>query len=202
MTNTMYIGSGDVAALLSGKGTKTHAKLLQRFVSGLKPIYNAYNSPIDALRTGQILEDRFSLIVEDGFYPQYHSVCEELNVLKASLDFAKIENGNVVDFIELKTKWFAEYIKLGTMSDVEKMAYVLRYHKANYNQVQEQLLCTGLESGRLGFLAVYSYEDEINYARDIKEGEYMFITIERDEAVIEKIKSRAKPFQQIKDYYA
>ncbi|EXZ16759.1 hypothetical protein M067_4894, partial [Bacteroides fragilis str. J-143-4] len=41
MTETMYIGSGDVHALLSGKNTKSHISLMQRFVSGEKPYYNA-----------------------------------------------------------------------------------------------------------------------------------------------------------------
>ena len=50
MTETMYIGSGDVHALMSGKNTKSHIALMQRFVSGIKPYYNAFASPIDALR--------------------------------------------------------------------------------------------------------------------------------------------------------
>lgn len=34
MIETMYIGSGDIHALLSGKNTKSHISLMQRFVSG------------------------------------------------------------------------------------------------------------------------------------------------------------------------
>ena len=44
MTETMYIGSGDVHALMSGKNTKSHIALMQRFVSGIKPYYNAFAS--------------------------------------------------------------------------------------------------------------------------------------------------------------
>ena len=71
MTETMYIGSGDVHALMSGKSTKSHAALMQRFVSGVKPRYNAFASPIDALRTGARLEDRYLLTLHDNYFPQY-----------------------------------------------------------------------------------------------------------------------------------
>ena len=100
---SMYIGSGDVAALLAGMDTQTHQKLLQRFVSGEKPYYNAKASPIDALRTGAILEDRYLLTLPDNFFAQYVVVSKEMDVFKSSLDFAKIENGEVVDFDELKS---------------------------------------------------------------------------------------------------
>lgn len=60
MTETMYIGSGDVHALMSGKNTKSHIALMQRFVSGIKPYYNAFASPIDALRTGAQVSSHFA----------------------------------------------------------------------------------------------------------------------------------------------
>lgn len=78
--NTMYIGSGDTTALLAGLNTETHYKLLRRFVSGVKPYYNARASPIDALRTGAILEERYLLTLPDNYYAQYLARCEELDL--------------------------------------------------------------------------------------------------------------------------
>ena len=63
MKETMYIGSGDIHSLMAGKDSKAHISLMQRFVSGIKPFYNAKASPIDALRTGAILEDRYLLFL-------------------------------------------------------------------------------------------------------------------------------------------
>lgn len=198
---TMYIGSGDITALLSGIKTKTHATLLRRFVSDVKPIYNAYNSPIDALRTGQILEDRFALFVSDEYYSQVYVVSEEMDVFKASLDFAKFENGKVVDFIELKTKSFNDFLELESMNDKELLTYVKKKHKNNYNQIQEQLMCTGLNEASLVFLVVYTYDDDINKNRIIKDTETKTIRIKRDNVVIEKIMSRGLIFQKIKNVY-
>ena len=67
---SMYIGSGDVHALLMGRNTDGHQKLLRRFVSGEKPRYNAKASPIDALRTGAILEERYFITLGENFYSQ------------------------------------------------------------------------------------------------------------------------------------
>lgn len=201
MINTMYIGSGDVSSLLSGKNTKTHATLMQRFVSGVKPHYNAFMSPIDACRTGAILEDRFYLTLDDKWYSQFIVQSEEMSVLKCSLDFAQLDNGKVVDFIELKTKIFDDYIKLERMTDLERVEYIKKKHKVYYNQIQQQMYCTGLDSAKMAILVVYSHDDEENYNRKITEREYMIISISRDEDVINKIKSRAEIFQAIKDYY-
>ena len=71
MISTAYIGSGDVHALMMGKDTKGHLALMQRFVSDVIPYYNAKASPIDALRTGAILEDRYFLTLPDGYFCQY-----------------------------------------------------------------------------------------------------------------------------------
>lgn len=201
---TMYIGSGDVTALLSGKHTETHAKLLRRFVSGEKPYYNAKASPIDAFRTGAILEDRYQLTLADNYFAQHLVVCEEMDVLKASLDFALIEKGKVINFDELKTCNFGDYLEFEDIKDDSNkcLAYIKKRYKNNYRQVQEQLLCTGLDSANIVFLAVYSYDDEVNYKRDIRENEYMKFRIHRDEKVISEIKERAEIFQKIKDYYS
>lgn len=198
---TMYIGSGDVSALLAGRKTKTHAKLLQRFVSDEKPIYNAYASPIDACRTGQILEDRFAIYLGDEWYSQAVVVCKDMDVFKASLDFAKYENGNVVDFKEMKTKYFDDFLEFESMSSDELLNYVKTKDKKYYNQIQEQLWCSGLNKATLVYVAVYTYEDEINYNRIIKSNEVKEITIHRDEDVIFRIASAGAIFQQIKDTY-
>lgn len=194
---SMYIGSGDVPALLAGKKTLAYKKLLRRFVSDEKPFYNAKASPIDALRTGAILEDRYFLYLEDDYYSQCKVICHDFNVLSSTLDFAKYENDKVIEFIELKTCQFDDFLKLQN-KDVD---YVKKAYKNNYNQVQEQLLCTGLESAELVFLVVYEYDDDINYNRVITDDQIVKFEIKRDELVISKIIERASFFQTIKDLY-
>ncbi|MDR2775760.1 MAG: hypothetical protein LBC19_13670 [Tannerella sp.] len=197
MKETMYIGSGDVSALLSGKDTKAHISLMQRFVSGEKPYYNAKASPIDALRTGAILEDRYLLVLPEDYYPQFTVESPEMDVFKCSLDFARMEKGNVVDFDELKTCSLDDFLSIQQNGvDFKKPVY-----KKYYNQVQEQLYCTGLDSANLVFLVVYSYDDEENYDREIHENEYVKFRVKRDESVISLLKERGMLFQQIKDYY-
>ena len=194
---TMYIGSGDVSALLAGKDTKAHIQLMQRFVSGEKPYYNAYASPIDALRTGAILEDRYIFCLSDNYYSQYKVQSYEMDVFVASLDFAQIECGEVVDFDELKTCSFDDFLTLQAKGvDFKKAPY-----KQYYNQVQEQLYCTGLYTANLVFLVAYDYDDINNLTRDIKDNEYFKVKIKRDDEIISQIKERGKIFQQIKDYY-
>ena len=92
MIVSMYIGSGDVHALMMGKDTKGHLSLLQRFVSDDIPYYNAKASPIDALRTGAILEDRYLQILPDDYFVQYVVRSDEMDVFKCSLDFARIND--------------------------------------------------------------------------------------------------------------
>lgn len=204
MIETMYIGSGDIHALMSGKDTKAHISLMQRFVSGVKPYYNAKASPIDALRTGAILEDRYLASLPIWFIPQYVVVSEEMNVFKASLDFAEIKDGKLSDFRELKTVYLNDYIDniQPIKGDNDKLVdFVKKKHKAYYNQIQEQLYCTNLDSCFLVFLCVNSYNDEENYHRVITEDDITLVRIERDSKVINKIKERGLIFQQIKDCY-
>lgn len=115
--NTMYIGSGDVTALMSKKDSQSHLSLLRRFVSGVKPYYNARASPIDALRTGVILEDRYLLTLPDNYFAQYVCVSVEMDVFKCSLDFARIENGLVADFDELKSVYLSDYLEFEQYKD-------------------------------------------------------------------------------------
>lgn len=204
MTETMYIGSGDVHALMSGKDTKTHASLMQRFVSGVKPYYNAKASPIDALRTGAIIEDRYLTTLPMWFIPQYVVQSKEMDVFKASLDFAEIKDGKLFDFRELKSVYLNDYIDhiqpLKGNNDL-LLEYVKKKHKSYYNQVQEQLYCTELDSCYLVFICVNSYNDEENQRRVITDNDTTFVRILRDEKTIQRIKERGRIFQQIKDFY-
>lgn len=200
----MYIGSGDIHALMSGKETKSHHELLKRFVSGIKPHYNAKASPIDALRTGAILEERYLMTLPDNYFSQYVVVSDEMDVFKCSLDFAKIEGGKVVDFDELKSIYLSDFLEFEDIKENhgELLKYVLKKYRTYYNQVQEQLYCTHLESGNLVFLSVTSYDDEENYNREIKPNEFLKIRINRDENTIAQIKERGEIFQQIKNCYS
>lgn len=201
---SMYIGSGDIHALMSGKETQSHHNLLKRFVSGVKPYYNAKGSPIDALRTGAILEDRYLLTLPDNYFSQYVVVSDEMDVFKCSLDFAKIEGGNVVDFDELKSVYFSDFLEFEEIKESHEklLKHVLKKYKPYYNQIQEQLYCTKLKSANLVFLSVTSYDDEENYKREIKPNEFLKIRIDRDEDTISQIKERGQIFQQIKNYYS
>lgn len=201
----MYLGSGDTNKLLLGIDTIGYTNLLQRFVSNKKPLYNSYASPIDALRIGKILEDKYFEILEDDYYAQYEVICNEMNVFKATLDFAKINNGSVVIFDELKTcnyNDFIDYIEPFRYSQYDDyISFLKKNFKDNYNQVQQQLLCTGLNEANLVFLVVYSYDDEENMNRTIKDNEYIKFKIKRDNEVIDNIKKRGEIFQIIKDYH-
>jgi hypothetical protein len=201
---SMYIGSGDTAALLAGKTTKAHTNLLRRFVSDTIPYYNALASPIDAFRIGAILEDRYFLTLPEGWYPQVKMICPEMDCLKASLDFAKVDGGNVVEFREMKTVFFTDFIELERLVDYPDAAlkFIKKDYKPYYNQVQQQLLCSGLSSATIVFVCVNDYDDEANTAREIADRDCLEFTIERDDAVIAKIREAAQPFQMLKDYYS
>lgn len=204
MKKTMYIGSGDVYSLMAGKDSKAHIALMQRFVSGIKPHYNAKASPIDALRTGAILEDRYLLFLPMWYIPQFVVQSKEMDVFKASLDFAEIKDGKLHDFTELKTVYLNDYIDnvqpIKGNNDL-LLSYLKKRHKDYYNQVQEQLYCTELESCNLSFLCVNSYDDEENYHRIITEDDFTTVRVPRDERIINAIKARGQIFQQIKNNY-
>ena len=204
MIISAYIGSGDVAAMMAGKDTKAYLALMQRFVSNEIPVRNAKESPIDALRTGAILEDRFLLTLDDCYFSQYFVQSEYMDVFKATLDFAKLDGGKVVDFIELKTVGFNDYLTMiETIRDDNEalLDFLKKKHKNYYNQIQEQLYCTELERAHLCFLSVTSYDDEENYTRIIKPHEYTIVEVERDEKVIDAICERGIIFQRIKDNF-
>ena len=203
ITDTMYIGSGDVTQLMSGINTKGFQSLLKRFVSGVKPYYNALSSPIDACRTGAILELRYCLTLSQDYFYQYVVKCSDMDVFKASLDFAKLSNGKVCDFDELKSISLNDYMDLMPYKDDydERLKYIKKRYKHYYNQVQEQLMCAGIEKANLVFLSVYTYNDEDNIRREIQPYEYIKTEIYRDEEVIQSIRDKAFIFQQIKNLY-
>lgn len=201
--NDLYIGSGDTSSLLMGKDTEGYFNLFKKFISNDREHYNAKASPINALRAGAILEEKYFETLDDSYYSQHKVVCKEKDVLCCSLDFAKINNGIVVDFDELKTCNFNDFLNFEQFrkDDSGIVEYLKKNYKNNYNQVQQQLLCTELESANIVFLVVYSYDDEENYNRVIKDNEYIKFRITRDESVISKILERAEIFQTIKDNF-
>jgi len=201
----LTIGSGDISALMAGINTKTFGDLMRKFVDEDKPYYNALASPIDALRTGAILEQNYLKILTDDYFIQYKVTNEEMDVFTSSLDFAKINGGKVVDFDELKTIHFTDYIDmvqpLINKTEEEQKAIIQKTFKKYYNQVQIQLFCSKLDSANLVFLAVDSYDDEENILREIQENEYSKFRIYRDEKVISQIISKGQIFQTIKNYF-
>ena len=204
MMLSTYIGSGDVSSMMAGKDTKAYLSLMQRFVSNEIPYYNAKESPIDALRTGAILEERFFLTLDDSWFCQYFVQSGEMDVFKATLDFAQINGGEVVDFIELKTVGFNDYITMvEPIRDDNKalVEFLKKKHKSYYYQIQEQLYCTNLERAHLCFLSVTSYDDEENYQRIINSHEYTLVEVERDDEMINAIKERGQIFQTIKNNF-
>lgn len=201
----LYIGSGDVKSLLMGKETKGYQDLFRKFVSDSKPYYNALASPIDSLRTGAILEEKYLITLPDDYYPQVKAHSKEMDVFSSSLDFAKINGGNIVDFDELKTIWFTDFVELiqpmQVLSESELQVKIQKDFKTYYNQIQEQLYTTELDSCNLVFLAVMSYEDDVNYLREIKENEVIKFRIYRNQSVIDKIKEAGQIFQTIKNNF-
>lgn len=201
----LTLGSGDISALMSGINTKTFGDLLRKFVDENKPYYNALASPIDALRTGAILEKNYLKLLTDDYFIQYKVTNEDMDVFTSSLDFAKVNGGKVVDFDELKTIHFTDYIELVqpliALDEDKRIEAIKKTFKKYYNQIQIQLFCSNLNSANLVFLAVDSYDDEENMLREIQENEYVKFRIYRDEKVIDKIISKGQIFQTIRDYF-
>jgi hypothetical protein len=84
--------------------------------------------------------------------------------------------------------------------DEDKIVEVIKKtFKGYYNQIQQQLYCTGLNGAWLVFLSVSSYNDEVNYNREISKNDIFEIRINRDEKVINEIKEKSKIFQDIRN---
>lgn len=194
----MYsIGSGDIkSVMVVNKETKSYKEFLMKFFGIKHIIYNALNSPIDWLRIGAILESRFYKTLSSEWYEQVKVQCKEQDVLTVSLDFSKLENGEVIDFIELKSVNFQKFLDIQEISQEE----VKKKFKEYYNQIQSQLYATGLKEASLVFLVVYNYDDLDNLTREIKPNEILEIRIKRDEKTIEKIKKELVFYQNCKDY--
>ena len=201
----LTIGSGDVANLLMGKQTKGYQNLWRKFLDDRPPYYNALASPIDALRTGAILETNYLNYLPDGYFTQVKSTFDELDVCTSSIDFAKIEEGDIIDFDELKTIFLPDYISiilpLAGLPINEQKKQLKKYFKNNYNQVQFQLLCTGLQEANLVFLSVESYDDEANKKRIIGDTNVTKFRLDRDPEIIEIIYDRVSIFQKVKDHF-
>lgn len=201
---SLYIGSADTPALLAGSNTKIHQNLWRRFLSDEIPNYNAFASPIDALRTGAILEERYLISLPDGWYPQIRINSNELDVLRASLDFSKVMGNKVIEFQELKTSSFDDFLviqDLKNISDDDLIRYIKSKYANNYKQVQQQLFVTELEYATLTYLCVYTYDDDINKQRVIQDNEIVQVQIPRNEEIIDSIKERAQIFQEVKNHF-
>jgi len=201
----LTIGSGDISALMSGIHTKGFGDLMRKFVDEYKPYYNALASPIDALRTGAILEQNYLKLLSDDYFIQYKVTNKEMDVFTSSIDFAKINGGKVIDFDEMKTIHFSDYIGLIIpiigLDEKAQKEMILKNFKKYYYQVQVQLFCAELESANLVFVSVDSYNDEENFAREIQENECSKFRVYRDEKIISEITKKGEIFQTIKNYF-
>lgn len=199
----LTIGSGDIPNLLMGKKTKGYASLWQKFLDDYSPYYNAFASPIDALRTGAILEGTYLRYLPDGYFFQVKKEHNNFDCLRVSLDFTRIDKGEIVDFDELKTIWFTDFVD--TIKSIEKsndhQSLIKKSFKNNYNQVQSQLMATNLESANIVFLCVYSYDDTENNMRVVQDRDVVKFRITRDNEVIDRIESELEPFQKVKNIF-
>ena len=181
----LSIGSGDCKSIMMGKKTKGYQDFLRKFVSDDIQVYNSYASPIDALRTGKILEDRFATTLGEDWFVDVKVRSDKFDVMSASLDFGKIND-------------FVSPIKGDNLSLV---AWFKKSAKTYYEQVQWQLFVSGLESCQVCYLAVQSYDDEFNYKYEITENDYTIFRVERDQDVIDKILKEVEFFQNIKNHF-
>lgn len=201
----LTIGSGDVYRLMAGLNTQSYQSLLRQFVAENRPYYNAQASPIDALRTGSIIEERYTELVGADFFVQYKARCKEMDCFISTLDFAQLKDGEVINFEELKSIFITDFIDIVVpitdMSYDEYIQVIKKKFKKYYEQVQFQLLCTGLDSAILTFISISSYVDEENWTREIQGNEVAKFDIKRDEDVILKLKERGSFFQSIRDHF-
>lgn len=200
----MRISSGYTDKLLMGKQTKGHKDLINMFINDNWPLHNALNSPIDALRTGKILEVRYYLILSDKYIPQCEVWNKEFTFCRSTLDFAIKTNNRVSWFKELKTCFYTDFLAFQEYKEApydRYIAYIKKYYKSNYEQMQFHLFNTELDESDLNFLEVKSYNDEENRNRIIQEDESITFLIKRDEEVINRIRERLDFFQALNNYF-
>lgn len=200
----MEIGSANIHKLLSGKNTKGYNDLWLEFISNEKPHYNALASPIIQFKLGAIMEPIFYNLFPRDYYMQVKVVNPHQDCLKVTLDYALLSDGKVVDFDELKTVNFSDYLIIEEYRDKpykKQIEFLKKKYKKNYQQCQAQLYATDLDECNLDFLVIYSDDPEENANRIITEKEYIKFRIKRDRQVINQIRERAKPFQDFKNYH-
>lgn len=200
----LSIGSGDCKSIMMGKKTNGYQEFLRKFVSDDIQVYNSYASPIDALRTGKILEDRFALTLEEGWFVDVKVRSNAFDVMAASLDFGKMDEGKLVDFIEMKTMWLTDYLDFVSPIKGDNASLVQWFKKSAktyYEQVQWQLYVSELESCQVCYLAVQSYDDDFNNKYVITENDYAMFRVKRDQDVIDKILKEVEFFQKIKNHF-
>lgn len=202
----LTIGSGYVDKLLMSPNTQGYKELLQLFVANDRPYWNSFASPIDALRTGAILEYNYLLTLPFNYVFQKKVPSKEMDCFVSSIDFAKIENDSIIDFDELKTinlsDFWTEIMPFAGEEESVYLPFIKKKFKKNYQQIQFQLFCSELKSANLVFLAVKSYDDEENAVREIQPNEVVKFRIHRDESVISEIKEKGQFFQDIKDHFS
>lgn len=194
----MRIGSGNVKDLLQDVNTKGFKKLLIDFIQDEPQNRNALNSPITQFRTGAILEEVMYKYMPDIYMAQVRVKSKEYDIMTCTLDFALLEKGEVTYFVEMKTLNFDSFITL--YSTANKLDYVKKHYKSYYNQVQEQMLVTGLKTCTIMFVVVLSDNDNENWNRVFKKEDIVNVVVPFDEKVGNKIIERIKFFQQIKDF--
>lgn len=194
----MRIGSGNVKDLLQDTKTKGFKNLLIDFIKDEPQYRNALNSPIQQFRTGVILEEVMYKSMPDNYMAQVRVQSKEYDIMTCTLDFALLDKGKITYFVEMKTLNFDSFISL--FSATNKLDYVKKHYKSYYNQVQEQMLVTGLKTCTIMFVVVLSDDDNDNWNRVFKKGEKLDVVIPFDKKVGDKIIERIKFFQQIKDF--
>ena len=195
----MRIGSGNTKDLLQDVKTKGFKNLLISFIKDEPEHRNALNSTTPQFRTGAILEEVMYKKMPDCYLPQVRVQSKDFDSLTCTLDFAIMEKGSVLYFVEMKSLNFDSFIAL--YSAENKLDFVKKHYKSYYNQVQEQMLVTGLKTCTLMFVVVYDENnDAANWNRTFGKDEIINIAVPFDKEVGDKIIERVGFFQLIKDF--
>lgn len=202
----LRIGSGDINNLLMKPGSKGFNSLVTKFINNEREHYNAGLSGNKYLRTGDIIEKRYSLTRNEFCITQKKFTCIEFNCLSVHVDFAYYDDfGQLYMIEELKSINLPDYgaIKaiFNTFGFNGSQNEIKRLKRKEYAQIQSQMYCTGLEEAYLVFCPVFSYDDNENLNRIITDNDVIKFRVERDEEFISLLKERLQFFQKIKDYY-